>query len=165
MEWRKESKLNGVQKHQTYEQDDWWTASFVNPHPDKVPWSKVYRRVTVDRDTREMFEDVQIEPNTKAKDYEYKITDQVCMNILTTFYFRESGPEKKPDIVEIYSPPRITEEAKKAGLKDGFALDLTLHRSDGRAWDFSIKKMRDEATRMVVERKPFMLISSQPCTM
>ena len=50
-------------------------------------------------------------------------------------------------------------------MKQGFALDLTVRRTDGKVWDFSSRKMRDEATKMVIEREPFMLILSPPCTM
>lgn len=45
----------------------------------------------------------------------------MCLNIPTTFYYRESNPEK-PDIAEVYSPSRISEEANKRGLKGGSAL-------------------------------------------
>lgn len=40
-----------------------------------------------------------------------------------------------------------------------------MRREDGKAWDFSIKEMRDEATQMMLDRQPFMLISSPPYTM
>ena len=153
------------EKHQVHEREDWWRTRFITPDPNRVAWEKVYRRVTMDRDTNEFLEDVQIEPKSKPKDYEYKISDQECRNIKSTFYFREEGPEAKPDVAEVYSPPRITEAAKKGGLKDGFALDLTVRREDGKVWNFSSKKMRDEATEMVLTQKPFMLISSPPCTM
>eukprot|EP00973_Karenia_brevis_P070077 9741563-Karenia_brevis.AAC.1 len=32
---------------------------------------------------------------------------------------------QSPDIVEIYSPPRVTEHAGKVNLKPGWSLDLT----------------------------------------
>ena len=140
-------------------------------HKSKLEWSKVYRRLTIDRDTRELLEDVRVEKGSSPKDYEYKICanprEDVCRNIHTTFFFRELGPEVKlkPDLAEIYSPPRISEEAGKRGLKQGFALDLTVRRTDGKVWDFSSRKMRDEAKKMVIEREPFMLISFPPCTM
>ena len=107
-----------------------------------------------------MIEDVQIDGCLPAKEFEYKISDQEIRSLDTTLYYKD-----KPDIAEVYSPPRITTEAAKAGLSAGFALDLTVRRPDGKHWDFSIKSMRDDATKLVLEREPFMLICSPPCTM
>ena len=42
---------------------------------------------------------------------------------------------------------------------------MTVRRKDGQTWDFSKRRMRDEAKTNVIEQKPFMLISSSPCTM
>ena len=50
-------------------------------------------------------------------------------------------------------------------MKAGFSLDLTVRRRDGKNWDFSLKAMRDEATQMVIDDEPFMLVGSPPCTM
>ena len=77
------------------ERDDWWQTRFVTPEPKCLEWGKVYRRITVDRDTKEFLEDVQIHPGSKPKEYEYKISDQVCRNIHTVFYFREDQQEEK----------------------------------------------------------------------
>ena len=159
---------NQQEKHESYTREDFWKTKFVTPHPDIIEWSKVYRRVTGNRDTGELIEDVRIEPENKPRDYEYSLCknplEDMCLNLQTTFYFRKVNVEK-PDISEVYSPPRITKEADKRGLKGGFALDLTVRRKDGKMWDFSKRIMRDEATKMVLEQQPFMLISSPPCTM
>ena len=66
---------------------------------------------------------------------------------------------------EVYSPPRIVAEAARCGLRPGFSLDLTVERKDGDQWDFSRKKHRAEATRMVLQDEPYCLIGSPPCTM
>ena len=49
------------------------------------------------------------------------------------------------DVAEIYSPPRVTEEARRMHLRAGFALDLTTFDSQGWRYDFSQEEMRSEA--------------------
>ena len=50
----------------------------------------------------------------------------------------EGGPRgKKPDVCEIYSPPRVMRQAATLGLREGWALDLqTVDEDDGKPWDF-----------------------------
>ena len=69
----------------------------------------MHRRVTKDRQSGELLEDVQVDANSTEKDYRYKLSDQVVRNMHTTFQFRVD----KPDVAEIYSPPRIVAEAAK----------------------------------------------------
>ena len=126
---------NGVvqqqDKHKKYVRDDFWKTKFVTPHPNIIEWNNVYRRITNNRDTSELIEDARIDPKNAPKDYEYSLCsnplEDMCFNIQTTFYYRESDPQK-PDIVEVHSPPRISKEASKRGLKGGFALDPTVRR-------------------------------------
>ena len=61
-------------------------------------------------------------------------------------------------MVEAYSPPRVTLEAKKLGLKPGEAWDLTT------GWDFNRQDHREEAEKYLDEDKPTVLIGSPPCT-
>ena len=76
-----------------------------------------------------------------------------------------------PDVAEIYSVPRIAQEAavRKYGdidLKPGWSLDLT--REDpltGKAWDLSRHDVRERVRKLVRDTKPFMVIGSPPCTM
>ena len=55
----------------------------------------------------------------------------------------------KVDVAEVYSPPRITIEAKKFGLKPGEAMDLmtgydfNLEADRKKAWDYIRKENRD----------------------
>ena len=58
---------------------------------------------------------------------------------------------------EVYSPPRITKEAHKQGLKGSIALDLTT------GWDFRIPSHRKQALQLVRDRRPAVLILSPPC--
>ena len=61
------------------------------------------------------------------------------------------------DVCEVYSPPRVTAEAKKFGMEIGDAMDLTT------GWDFSIPGQRQEAERYIDEENPLVLIGSPPC--
>ena len=61
-------------------------------------------------------------------------------------------------MVEAYSPPGVTLEAKKFGLKPGEAWDLT------NGWDFNKKDHREKAEKYIDEEEPLVLIGSPPCT-
>lgn len=61
------------------------------------------------------------------------------------------------DLMEIYSPPRVTARARRFGLKHGGALDLAT------GWDFTLASHRDAALRLVRELKPALIILSPPC--
>ena len=115
-------------KSQTWERDDWCCKKFQGSDLGGPKWEQVHRRVTEDRQTGELLEDVQIDANSAEKDYLYELSDQVVRNIHTTPRFRE----RKPDIAEVYLPPRIAVEAERQGLKPGFSLDLTVRRKDGK---------------------------------
>ena len=84
------------------------------------------------------------------------------MDIRTELMYKA---EDRPDVCEVYSPPRIVEEATKLGLRPGFSLDLTVNRDDGTPWDFNIRRHRDEVVKRVIAEEPFCLIGSPPCTM
>ena len=53
----------------------------------------------------------------------------------------------KMEVAEVYSPPRVTEMARKMGLRAGWALDLTMEDHDGRTWDLTSLAMRYRAVR------------------
>ena len=63
------------------------------------------------------------------------------------------------DIAEMYSPPRVTKEAAKFGLKVGEAMDLTT------GWDFSKSEHRSMAMKYIDETRPKLIIGSPMCTM
>lgn len=63
------------------------------------------------------------------------------------------------DIAEMYSPPRVTAEARTFGLKVGEAMDLTT------GWDFSLEEHKDMALKYIEENKPKLIIGSPMCTM
>jgi hypothetical protein len=83
-------------------------------------------------------------------------------------YGRETRAAHRRIVSEVYSPPRVTAEAKKGRhphIVPGFAFDLTVNDpDDGQPWDFSIKAKRDKARAKFNRQKPYMLIGSPSCT-
>ena len=77
---------------------------------------------------------------------------------------------KGADVVELYSQPRIAQEAaiRKYGGPDltaGWSLDLTMRDPETNApWDLSKRSVQDRVRKMVIDSKPFMLVGSPPCT-
>ena len=75
------------------------------------------------------------------------------------------------DVTEVYSPPRIVQEAglrpyDGARLTPGWSFDLT--RNDpmtGRPWDLCKVEVRRRVRKIIIESKPYLLIGSPPCTM
>ena len=61
------------------------------------------------------------------------------------------------DLCEVFSPPRVGQEAVKFGIKAGDAMDLTT------GWDFNIPEHRRQAEEYVDKEKPLVLIGSPPC--
>ena len=78
---------------------------------------------------------------------------------------------KGADVVELYSQPRIAQEAaiwKYGGtdLTAGWSLDLTMRDPETNApWDLSKRSVQDRVRKMVIDSKPFMLVGSPPCTL
>ena len=66
-------------------------------------------------------------------------------------------------VAEVYSPPRMTEAARAAGLKDGWSLDLTKNDENGEPWDLSKESRQKEAMKKVKDDKPFILVASPMC--
>ena len=69
------------------------------------------------------------------------------------------SPSVQVDVAEVYSPPRVTVEASKFGLKPGSAMDLRT------GYDFTKKEDRDRAWRKLEEEKPKLLVGSPECKM
>lgn len=90
---------------------------------------------------------------------------ELIMKQAVSMYMR-----KNADVVEVYSQPRIAQEAaeyNKNGitLRPGWSLDLT--RADpttGEPWDLSNQKVQSRVVKMINETKPLFLIGSPPCT-
>ena len=63
------------------------------------------------------------------------------------------------DVMEIYSPPRVTVQASKHGLRAGEALDLIT------GFDFNKKEDRDRAWEIVKRDEPMLVVGSPECKM
>ena len=80
---------------------------------------------------------------------------------------RERARCSRAIIAEMYSPPRVSELARqlpKYECVPGLALDLTVLDSNGEPWDFSLKRMRDKAEKLIAAQQPTLLIGSPMCT-
>ena len=62
-------------------------------------------------------------------------------------------------VAEVYSPPRVTAQARRFQLQPGEAMDLTT------GWDFRRKEDRQRAEQYIQEQRPLLLIGSPMCTM
>ena len=73
-----------------------------------------------------------------------------------------------PDVVEMYSQPRVVQEAAMREydgirLTPGWSLDLTLNDPEtGRPWDFNLHSVRERVREMIRDTKPFLVICSPP---
>ena len=62
------------------------------------------------------------------------------------------------DIMEVYSPPRVTEVCRKYWLEPGESLDLKS------GWDLSDRREQQRARALIRSRAPLLVICSPPCT-
>ena len=69
------------------------------------------------------------------------------------------GSLRKVDVMEIFSPPRVTVQASKFGLKAGEALDLIT------GYDFGTEADRLRAWEIIEKDKPELVVGSPECTM
>ena len=75
-----------------------------------------------------------------------------------------------PDIVEVFSQPRVCQEMDKRlfggqALKPGWSLDLTnKDPATGRAWDLSRPEVQSRVRKLVRDTEPYCVIGSPPCT-
>ena len=77
---------------------------------------------------------------------------------------QEGSTTRRPDVSEVYSPPRVTAMARAMGMNAGWALDLRTVDANGRKWNFEDPSRRTEALRLVRETTPRVLIGSPMCT-
>ena len=61
------------------------------------------------------------------------------------------------DVMEVRFPSGVGKEARKFGLEEGEAIDMTT------GWDFRINEHRERDEKYVREKKPFILIGSPEC--
>ena len=66
-----------------------------------------------------------------------------------------SGKVKSPDIIEIFSPPRVVKVAERVcGKLTGLSLDLRTVDEEGRRWDFFDEGTRKRALELIRKTKP-----------
>ena len=69
------------------------------------------------------------------------------------------------DVCEVYSQPRVCQEASHYGLQPGWSLDLTMEDPETkRPWDLSKSDVQNRVRDLVRKTKPFCIIGSPPCT-
>jgi hypothetical protein len=77
---------------------------------------------------------------------------------------------QKPDVAEIYSNPRVCQEATSRkfegiDLRPGWSLDLTTKDpTTGSPWDLPDMKVQTRVRRLTLDTKPFCIVGSPPCT-
>ena len=78
------------------------------------------------------------------------------------------APKPTATFMEVYGRGAIVDCANRArrdlNLKGLDAMDLRANKEDGTPWDFSQRKDRRLARRLVEERTPDWIIGSPPCT-
>ena len=68
-------------------------------------------------------------------------------------------------IIEVYSPPRVSEVAKKYGITSHGSFDITVNDPDDQMpWDLNLKSKRDKVLKIIRECKPSVVIGSPMCT-
>ena len=87
------------------------------------------------------------------------------MDIGTLAHIAIEGIKLGHHVSEVYSPPRVTQQAGRCNLKAGWSFDLTQNDpSDNKPWDFNVQSKRERAKQIIEVEKPFLLIGSPPCT-
>ena len=75
----------------------------------------------------------------------------------------------KPDVAEIYTNPRICQEAtaqkfEGIDLRPGWSLDLsTKDPTTGQPWDLSDRKVQSRVIKLIRDTEPFCIVGSPPC--
>ena len=78
--------------------------------------------------------------------------------------------KKGPDVVEIFSQPRVCQEAASGRylgerLRPGWSLDLTMNDpKTGAPWDLGRPEVQSRVKKLIKSTQPFCVIGSPPCT-
>ena len=134
------------------------------------PEADVLRRIIRDVESGKVLDDCH--PDNEADEKLFRHFDEK-KNIRVELVMKTAAKWFKiggPDVAEIYSPPRIVQEAglRSYGgvkLKPGWSLDLTCNDPEtGNPWDLSDGKVRTKVMGLIREGRPYMLICSPMCT-
>ncbi len=134
------------------------------------PSCDVHRRIVRNLNTGRVIDDCIVDDTPDEvlfRDMEFETDIRVELILKDAL---ETFSRKGADVVEIYSQPRITQEAAvrrygKTELVPGWSLDLT--RNDpktGEPWDLSDKKVQSRVDKMIRSCEPMFVIGSPPCT-
>ena len=85
------------------------------------------------------------------------VSDQLDITMMKMFI-------GKIEMVEVYSPPRVTEVVRKMGIKVDWSFDITNHDSDGKMWKFNKVEMRNGAVHRIIKDEPLLTIGNPMCT-
>ena len=73
-------------RSEIWEQEEWWAYRTATVRSDHGPkWEQIHRRVTMDRDTNELIEDVQVIEGSEPCEYRYELKCGGCRNTITRF--------------------------------------------------------------------------------
>ena len=95
---------------------------------------------------------IAAEEASSSKDgMEVNATAEACEEMVAQEVLIIAVAERRADISEIYSPPRVTSMADELGMQSGWALDLL------NGWNFDKRKDRAAAIKLLKDSKPLLL--------
>ena len=79
--------------------------------------------------------------------------------------FRDKGQHPgKYEVVELFSPPRVTKAANESGLRGGWSLDIGYEDpTTGQRWDLSDPAAQEKVVKMIRRDKPLCVGMSPDC--
>ena len=130
----------------------------------------VQHRKTWSLTTGRVIDDCNIDDVSDATLHRY-LTEPDDIRVEVTLKDALEMYEKKgPDVVEIFSQPRVCQEAGAGTfdgvkLQPGYSLDLTMNDpKTGEAWDLSKPDVQARVRKLIRVTKPYFVIGSPPCT-
>ena len=123
------------------------------------------RRIAIESDEcmREVVKEVSLMETTQMMLDEDVETRRLCLQ-LGSISLERAYDLSKPIIVELFSPPRLTDYAAHHHLGAGLALDLRTVDETGKQWDFCLTEMREKARSLLDVVQPDLLLGCPPCS-
>ena len=134
------------------------------------PACDVHRRIVRDLNSGKVIDDCIVDDTPDEELFRYLEVETDIRVELVLKDALDMYARKGADVVELYSQPRITQEAavrRHGGTKlvPGWSLDLTMSDpKTGKPWDLSDKKVQGRVDAMIRSGKPMFVIGSPPCT-
>ena len=142
-----------------------WTTTRNGPNIDDIQTRKIWSLTTgklIDECEVDRTPDHLLKRELEAPD---DIRVELTLKGAQAMYRR-----RQPGVAEIYSQPRICQEAatQRFGdviLRPGWSLDLTTKDPEtGKPWDLSDKEIQRKVKKLVRDTEPFCIVGSPPCT-